>query len=184
VRTGRPGTQGQLEERVPPTDEVVVAAPSHETERVPVIVHVVEPGENLFRIALKFGISADELAKANGIDDPRSLGVGATLVIPRAPPPRTSKPSGPLRKVKAVAKRPAFTDPKRKGELEWPLRGVLYARFGKKGTDLHDGIDLAAPLGTPVKTAAPGHVLYAGEQHGYGLIAIVEHENGLVTLYA
>ena len=168
-------------ERPPATDEVVVAPPSHEAERVPVMVHVVQPGENLFRIALKYGISADELAKANGIDDPRSLGVGATLVIPRPPPPRTTRPE-PSRHPKAA--RIALTDPRRKGALEWPLRGVLYARFGKKGTDLHEGIDLAAPLGTPVKTAAPGRVIYAGEQHGYGLIAIVEHDDGLVTLYA
>lgn len=70
------------------------------------------------------------------------------------------------------------------GLLEWPLRGVLYARFGKKGKEPHDGIDLAAPAGTPVRTAAEGTVLFAGEQKGYGLIAIVEHERGLITLYA
>jgi lipoprotein NlpD len=182
VRTTLPATPTE-QERPPPGDEVVVAPPSHETERVPVMVHVVQPGENLFRIALKYGINADELAKENGIDDPRSLGVGATLVIPRAPPPRVNKPE-PAHHVTRPALKPVLTDPHRKGQLDWPLRGVLYARFGKKGTDAHDGIDLAAPLGTPVKTAAPGHVLYAGEQHGYGLIAIVEHENGLVTLYA
>jgi murein DD-endopeptidase MepM/ murein hydrolase activator NlpD len=68
--------------------------------------------------------------------------------------------------------------------LDWPLRGVLYGRFGKKGKEPHDGIDLAAPSGTPVKTAQEGKVLYAGEQQGYGLIVIVQHPNGLITLYA
>lgn len=80
--------------------------------------------------------------------------------------------------------KPAPPSAARAGSLQWPLRGVLYARFGKKGKEPHDGIDLAAPEGTPVATAAEGTVLYAGEQRGYGLIAIVEHENGLVTLYA
>ena len=61
---------------------------------------------------------------------------------------------------------------------------MLYAKFGKKGNDPHDGIDLSAPAGTPVKTAAPGTVLYAGEQKGYGLIVIVEHDRSLITLYA
>jgi murein DD-endopeptidase MepM/ murein hydrolase activator NlpD len=74
--------------------------------------------------------------------------------------------------------------PLRSGALAWPLRGVLYARFGKKGKEPHDGIDLAAPLGTPVKTAGPGTVLYAGEQKGYGLIVLVDHGGGLITLYA
>ena len=68
--------------------------------------------------------------------------------------------------------------------LEWPFRGVLYARFGSKGRERHDGIDLAAPVGTPVRTARAGKVLYAGEQKGYGLIAVVDHGEGLMTLYA
>jgi len=70
------------------------------------------------------------------------------------------------------------------GVLQWPLRGVLYARFGKKGREPHDGIDLAAPAGTPVRTAGEGVVLFAGPQSGYGLIVLVGHEKGLVTVYA
>jgi lipoprotein NlpD len=70
------------------------------------------------------------------------------------------------------------------GILQWPLRGVLYARFGKKGREPHDGIDLAAPAGTPVRTAGEGVVLFAGPQSGYGLIVVVSHEKGLVTVYA
>jgi lipoprotein NlpD len=70
------------------------------------------------------------------------------------------------------------------GVLQWPLRGVLYARFGKKGREPHDGIDLAAPAGTPVRTAGEGVVLFAGPQSGYGLIVVVGHERGLVTVYA
>lgn len=90
------------------------------------------------------------------------------------PRPRLGAPEG--------ERSPRLGNPE--GTLDWPLKGVLYARFGKKGRGPHDGIDLAAPLGTPVRTAAEGRVLFAGEQKGYGLIAIVEHSEGLVTLYA
>ncbi len=69
-------------------------------------------------------------------------------------------------------------------QLQWPLRGVLYARFGRKGKSPHDGIDLAAPAGTPVRTAGEGAVLFAGPQQGYGLLVIIEHSHGLVTVYA
>jgi murein DD-endopeptidase MepM/ murein hydrolase activator NlpD len=68
--------------------------------------------------------------------------------------------------------------------LAWPLRGVLYGRYGVRAGRRHDGIDIAAPEGTTVGAAAAGTVIYAGEQTGYGSIVIVKHEGGLVTLYA
>ncbi len=68
--------------------------------------------------------------------------------------------------------------------LAWPLKGVLYGRYGVRAGRRHDGIDIAAPEGTPVGAAAAGTVIYAGEQTGYGSIVIVKHEGGLVTLYA
>jgi len=83
-----------------------------------------------------------------------------------------------------VAKSPVASVRRGPGQLQWPLRGVLYARFGRKGKSPHDGIDLAAPAGTPVRTAGEGSVLFAGPQQGYGLLVIVEHSHGLVTVYA
>ena len=83
-----------------------------------------------------------------------------------------------------VAKAPVASVRRSSGQLRWPLRGVLYARFGRKGKSPHDGIDLAAPAGTPVHTAAEGSVLFAGPQQGYGLLVIIEHAHGLVTVYA
>ncbi|WP_369945064.1 peptidoglycan DD-metalloendopeptidase family protein [Vitiosangium sp. GDMCC 1.1324] len=97
----------------------------------------------------------------------------AVVSVPSRPVPRPVTPPAPSRPV-----------PETKGMLDWPLRGVLYARFGKKGREPHDGIDLAVPVGTPVKTAQEGEVLYAGEQRGYGLIIIIQHSERLITLYA
>lgn len=48
--------------------------------------HVVQPGENLYRIALKYGIGVDELMRANGLLDPRQLRVGQVLVVPPPSP--------------------------------------------------------------------------------------------------
>jgi murein DD-endopeptidase MepM/ murein hydrolase activator NlpD len=83
-----------------------------------------------------------------------------------------------------VGKAPVASVRRGAGQLQWPLRGVLYARFGRKGKSPHDGIDLAAPAGTPVRTAGEGSVLFAGPQQGYGLLVIIEHAHGLVTVYA
>jgi murein DD-endopeptidase MepM/ murein hydrolase activator NlpD len=84
----------------------------------------------------------------------------------------------------SVGRAPAASLRPGSGPLQWPLRGVLYARFGRKGRSPHDGIDLAAPAGTPVRTAGEGSVLFAGPQQGYGLLVIIEHAHGLVTVYA
>jgi murein DD-endopeptidase MepM/ murein hydrolase activator NlpD len=157
--------------------------------------HRVEKGQTLYRIARTYGLSVDELMRANAIDDPRELKVGEWLRIPGAEAPKAKvveadspEPTPPARAVpRALEKRAPKVLTKvgtAAGPLAWPVRGVLYARFGRKGKEPHDGIDLAAPAGTPVKTAAPGTTLYAGEQKGYGLIVIVEHGGGLITLYA
>jgi murein DD-endopeptidase MepM/ murein hydrolase activator NlpD len=163
------------------------------------IHHRVAPGETMYRIARNYGLSVEELAAANGIKDPRGLSVGQELLIPVPEKPAATEdvepelmvvqPGAPLpangpkedAKEAPRARKPA---PASKGLLDWPLKGVLYGRFGKKGREPHDGIDLAAPEGSPVRTAQEGTVLYAGEQHGYGLIVIVQHEGGLVTIYA
>src|SRR6266849_418661 len=46
--------------------------------------YTVQPGDNLYRIGLKFGLSADTLAKANGIVNPNIVVVGQKLIIPGA----------------------------------------------------------------------------------------------------
>ncbi|MFL5356248.1 peptidoglycan DD-metalloendopeptidase family protein [Archangium sp.] len=102
----------------------------------------------------------------------------------RTPAKAPAVVSAPSRPASRPGSPPARPVPETKGMLDWPLRGVLYARFGKKGREPHDGIDLAVPVGTPVKTAQEGDVLYAGEQRGYGLIVIVQHSERLITLYA
>jgi len=152
--------------------------------------HRVEKGQTLYRIAKTYGLSVEELMAANGISDPRELAVGEELVVPGSGAPKpvapadSPEPVAPARAVSDKRERGPVSVGRKDGVLQWPVRGVLYARFGKKGKEAHDGIDLAAPAGTPVQTAAPGTVLFAGEQKGYGLIAIIEHDGGLITLYA
>jgi lipoprotein NlpD len=157
---------------------------SHEEPDVVSVQHVVQPGQTLYRIARAYGLTPDELAAANGISDPASLRAGQELLIPGATAPLLDANDEAPAPAKPRPATPTAPDDPRRGTFTWPLRGVLFGRFGKKGKDAHDGIDLAAPTGSPVKAAADGTVLYAGEQRGYGRIVIVQHESQLVTLYA
>jgi murein DD-endopeptidase MepM/ murein hydrolase activator NlpD len=146
--------------------------------------HVVQPGETLYRIAQAYGVEPRELLEINDLFDPRALRPGMDLFIPGVSRPISlpTLPSGTI------------PDPgpkdlaRRNGQrMAWPVRGVLYSRYGVREGERHDGIDIAAPVGTIIGAAAPGTVIYAGQQAGYGSIVIVRHDrehSGLVTLYA
>lgn len=47
----------------------------------------------------------------------------------------------------------------------------------------HNGIDIAIPEGTPISSVAPGIVIYSGKRPGYGYTVLVEHNNGMISLY-
>ncbi len=70
--------------------------------------------------------------------------------------------------------------------FRWPVRGRVIADFGTKpGGDRNDGINLAVPEGTSVKSAEDGVVVYSGnELKGYGNVVLVKHTDGWVTVYA
>ena len=53
----------------------------------------------------------------------------------------------------------------------------------KDQMQFHKGVDIAAPMGTDVYCAAQGKVIFAGQKSGYGNCVIIEHGNGLATLY-
>jgi murein DD-endopeptidase MepM/ murein hydrolase activator NlpD len=152
------------------------------------VVHVVKRGETLYRIARTYGIPVRELMEVNDLRDPRQLEVGAELFVPGATRvvevPPLSPGAPPEREV--VEPEPSHPVGKaaREGSLRWPVRGVLYSRYGVRQGQRHDGIDIAAPEGAAIGAAAAGSVIYAGEQAGYGAIVILRHDTGLLTLYA
>lgn len=67
----------------------------------------------------------------------------------------------------------------------WPAQGVLTSRFGPRWGRMHQGIDIAGPVGTPIVAAAAGTVIFAGwNSGGYGNLVKIWHDNGSVTYYA
>ena len=85
----------------------------------------------------------------------------------------------------------AFSHPggnfdKARGKLAWPVGGPLIARFGTARGDsrsLWDGVLIQAPEGTPVKAIHPGRVVFADWLRGAGMLIIIDHGSGYLTLY-
>lgn len=77
-----------------------------------------------------------------------------------------------------------------KGTLPWPLHGTILKPFGRsihpefKTVVVNKGINIAAPMGTPIRVVAQGKVDYVNWLPGYGKCVIVNHGGGYYTLYA
>jgi len=142
------------------------------------VYHTVKRGETLWRIARTYGIDLQTLAETNNIIDPTQIKVDQKIFIPGA----TS-----LKKVIIEDKDSFYSPPtiiKRKGEFIWPVEGEVVIRFGVQEGLRHEGIEIAAPLGTPVKAAQSGVVVFEGNLKGYGNLLIIKHENDFKTVYA
>ncbi|HET6624446.1 MAG TPA: peptidoglycan DD-metalloendopeptidase family protein [Gaiellaceae bacterium] len=66
----------------------------------------------------------------------------------------------------------------------WPVNGPVVSGFGMRWGRMHEGIDIASSLGTPIHAAASGTVIHAGWLGGYGNLVVVDHGDGLATAYA
>lgn len=80
------------------------------------------------------------------------------------------------------------------GSLRWPLTGVITQEFGCTGfgweprsggcAHFHNGIDVAAPIYTPIRAAGPGRVVFTGPLSDGAWIVIIAHSENLLTWYA
>lgn len=76
-----------------------------------------------------------------------------------------------------------------KKSLPWPLNGQVISKFGKEYNNqlktwiFRDGIKIAAPAGTVVRTVENGKVIFAGPFRSYGQVIIIDHGLGFFTIY-
>src|SRR5204862_3313525 len=80
-----------------------------------------------------------------------------------------------------TAPAPAVADP---SSFIWPARGAITAGFGHPNGRRHDGVDIDAPYGAPIVASQAGVVEFVGSKRGYGNTIVVDHGQGISTLYA
>ncbi len=65
----------------------------------------------------------------------------------------------------------------------WPVSGPITSGFGWRWGHMHEGIDIGAACGTPIRAAAAGTIVYAGWMDGYGNLTVIDHGGGMATAY-
>lgn len=141
--------------------------PGQEFKILPVkgIIYRVSPGESVGSIARKFGLSKETIMKDNNIKDPSKLKIDQNLILRGA--------------------KPEFSYQDRLDQkFMYPINTRITSYYGPRWGRMHEGIDFAAPMGSPIRAVSSGRVVYSGWATGYGYVVIVEHQRGLRTLYA
>ena len=131
----------------------------------------------------------DSLCASVGVRAPAGADFGSTLArsLGDAAAPLQSAPAGDGQASGSVTSgQPTAA----RGSLTVPATGPVTSPFGSRtspitGTsEFHEGIDLGAPYGAPIRAAAAGVVTFAGQMQGYGNIVIIQHPGGMETRYA
>ena len=65
----------------------------------------------------------------------------------------------------------------------WPASGPVTSPFGWRWGRMHEGIDIGASYGSPIRAAASGTVIYCGWESGYGNLTVIDHGGNLATAY-
>jgi murein DD-endopeptidase MepM/ murein hydrolase activator NlpD len=199
-----------------------------ERPRVDVVEHTVVAGDTLYGIAKRYGLSAETIMFANGLEkNPDLLRLGQKLTIlplngiihtvgqkdtlekiaktykvqpdaivnyglnrldvknPQIAVGQRLIVPGGKKEIPQVATVYRGTAPKGAkvgtGRLIWPTSGALTQAY----KPLHRALDLARGVGTPIKAADNGYIVVAGWSNaGYGNYVVIDHGNGLQTLYA
>lgn len=143
------------------------------------VQHTVKKGETIKGLAKKYGGNFEEIVAYNDLDINKGLVIGDTIIIP------DGEESTIVSSTKSSAKQPTkYTGPSYAGYFMKPVTN--YRRTQGLHGYLHNAVDMAAPIGTPIYAAASGKVIIAkasGWNSGYGNYVVIAHPNGTQTLY-
>lgn len=135
----------------------------------PGIYHRVEKGETLWRICKSYNVDLDDVAALNRIADSTNIEAGQKIFIPNA------------RAQQVIAVLAPDND-----DFIWPMRGAVISGFGQVlGDAVNKGINIASSGDVNVVASRKGKVVFYSDDFGiFGKTVIIEHEDGLSTVYS
>jgi lipoprotein NlpD len=187
-----------------PGDSVVAApvpglapAPSAGVTPVGPGFYRVMPGDTLYGIARMQKQKPDDLIKWNSLPASKQVNIGQVLrvappgavvaapVVSEAGKPKAAQPpllNSPAPAAPAVSSAESEPSAGKGLSLIWPAQGNVVTQFGAGGSK---GVDISGKVGSPVRAAAAGKVVYAGSGlRAYGQMIIVKHGGDFLTAYA
>ena len=159
--------------------------------------HEVRAGQTGIAIARAYGVEWGQVVTDNALEPPYTLRIGQRLSLPPGPVPRTIEEQAQAFTLDiddimtggtpaAVDNAPRAASPAAApSRFAWPMNGALLRRFGPAAAGrVNEGIDIAAPIGTPVLATADGVVAYSGNEIGlFGGLILIDHGGGWVSAY-
>ncbi|PIR55874.1 MAG: hypothetical protein COU73_03850 [Parcubacteria group bacterium CG10_big_fil_rev_8_21_14_0_10_46_32] len=147
------------------------------------VLHTISRGDTLNAIATRYRAKPEDILEVNKLADASELVIGAKVVVPDGIPPAPARPapapSTGLADLSSIFK-PA---PSAVGTFNWPTTAKHITQYFRGWR--HTGIDIGNKTGQPVYAAEDGVVTTSGwNAGGYGYYIIIDHGNGIQTLYA
>ena len=156
------------------------------------LIHTVAKNENLSKIAALYEADKQKILEFNNIIDESLIKIGDSLTIPDGIKPKPVAPPtyaynnkvniAPLKNIFGDTDDAPANAPVSGGKMQWPT--AVY-RITQYYSWRHTGLDIAGPIGTALYAAEDGVVIKAqgGWNGGYGNHVIIDHGNGVQTLY-
>ena len=152
-----------------------VTAPQYTGPSLPVSVqviggvhHRVEAGQTLWKISQLYAVDIDDIVRSNHISESSTIEIGQILLIPNRLRPQNVpiKSSG--------------------DDFIWPLKGRVIGGFGSTYRNLiNKGINIQAPVGSDILATRSGRVIFYASSFGnYGKTIIIDHGDGICSVYS
>ncbi len=150
-------------------EEIIVRKRTSQVSKREGIYHKVQKGETLWRIAKTYNVALNDIIRANKIPNVAQVEKSQLVFIPGA------------KDLKHVLLDNGGVE----NDFIWPVKGKVVSYFQQRqGLYINKGINIEVAKGEVVRAARTGRVIFSDYLTGYGKTIILDHQDGLYSVYA